>query len=201
MCIAARLDSAALDLDTLGLMARHPRATASTQALFSAALVKWARDRVQLVTRRMVSFTAADRDDLVQEFMLRCLTRHLPRWEPAMTPLSAYLYRRLQGDVIDQLRRRITREKRVGAVDPDTLIDDERGHDEIAAARHRERALAALDAAVVRLPRRQRAVVRRTLNGESAGDVAASLRVHASTVSRERAAAISTLRAVVAAAA
>ena len=121
MCIAARLDSAALDLDTLGLMARHPRATASTQALFSAALVKWARDRVQLVTRRMVSFTAADRDDLVQEFMLRCLTRHLPRWEPAMTPLSAYLYRRLQGDVIDQLRRRITREKRVGAVDPDTL--------------------------------------------------------------------------------
>ncbi|HEY1101237.1 MAG TPA: sigma-70 family RNA polymerase sigma factor, partial [Myxococcota bacterium] len=159
------------------------------------------RERVQLVTRRMPSFSTTDRDDLVQEFMMRCLTKHLSRWEPSQSSLSGFLYRRLHGDVVDALRRRITADKRGrGDVDPDTLIDHEHGHDDIAARRHRERALAALDAAVVKLPRRQRAVVRRTLNGESATDVASSLRVHASTVSRERSAAIVALRAVVEAA-
>ena len=73
-------------------------------------------------------------------------------------------------------------------------------NDGIVANAHRERALAAIDAAVIRLPRRQRAVVRRTFAGESASDVAADLRVHPSTVSRERSAAIITLRNVVAAA-
>jgi len=202
MCTAARLDAATLDLDSLAMLARHPRATANVQAAFSKALVKWARDRIAMVTRRMVSFTAADRDDLLQEFMLRCLTRHLDRWDPTQTVLTAFLYRRLHGDVVDQLRKRITVEKRLapGAFDPDTLVDDERAHDGIAARAHRERALAAIDAAVVRLPRRQRAVVRRTFAGESASEVAADLRVHPSTVSRERSAAILTLRAVVEAA-
>ena len=193
MCNPTRLDDATLALDSLAVLARHPLATANVQATFSRALVKWARDRIAMVTRRMMSFTAADRDDLLQEFMLRCLTRHLDRWDPARTTLTAFLYRRLHGDVIDQLRRRI-------AVDPDSLVDDERAHDGIAARAHRERALAALDAAVVRLPRRQRAVVRRTFAGESANDVAADLRIHPSTVSRERSAAILTLRSVVEAA-
>ncbi len=201
MCTAPRLDPATLDLDSLGLLARHPRAAANVQAAFSRALVKWARDRVAMVTRRMVSFTASDRDDLVQEFMLRCLTRHLQRWDPSSTTLSAFLFRRLHGDVVDQLRRRITVEKRIApGADPDSLVDDERAHDGIVANAHRERALAAIDAAVIRLPRRQRAVVRRTFAGESASDVAADLRVHPSTVSRERSAAIITLRNVVAAA-
>ena len=200
MCNPTRLDDATLALDSLAVLARHPLATANVQATFSRALVKWARDRIAMVTRRMMSFTAADRDDLLQEFMLRCLTRHLDRWDPARTTLTAFLYRRLHGDVIDQLRRRITVERRVGAVDPDSLVDDERAHDGIAARAHRERALAALDAAVVRLPRRQRAVVRRTFAGESANDVAADLRIHPSTVSRERSAAILTLRSVVEAA-
>ncbi len=201
MCSNPRLDPNTLDLDTLAMLARHPRATANVQAAFSKALVTWSRQRIQMVTRRMGTFSTGDRDDLLQEFMLRCLTRHLQRWDPAATTLSAFLFRRLHGDVVDQLRRRITHEKRVdgSAFDPDTIIDEERGIDEIAARRHRERALTAVDAAVVRLPRRQRAVVRRTFAGESAADVAADLRVHPSTISRERSAALSTLRLALAA--
>lgn len=183
-----------LSLDNLGLLMRHPKATPAVQAAFSRALIRWSTDRIGSLTRRMVSFDAADRDDLLQAFMLRCLTRHLPRWEPHRVSLSAYLYRRLHGDVIDTLRARRRREATVSDVDADTIVDEVCDRDAWIERLTRESTLRLVEDSIDELPRRQRQVLRRSMGGETLTEVAAGLGLHPSTLSRERSAALRTVR-------
>jgi RNA polymerase sigma factor (sigma-70 family) len=193
------LDLASLGLDDLAVLARHPLAPAATRTLFTAALSRWVRQRVATATRGMTAFDAAERDDLVQEFLVTCLTRHLRQWDPQRCPLSAFLYVRLRGAAIDGWRRH-RRAQRHGAlveVDLDTVVDpdSEGGSGERGPrARTLDGCCAAMAAAVQTLPRRQRAVVEHVLQGHSLVEAAAALKVHPSTASRERSAALASLR-------
>lgn len=189
MCSPVALDR--LSLDHLALLASHPRATPTVQAAFSRALLAWTRVRVARLARRWAN--DMDCDDLVQHFMLRCLTRHLPLWSSHRVSLSPYLFRRLQGDVLDALRAR-RRGTVDGDVDPDTLIDEERDTEACAARVEAERTLRLVERVVEELPTRQRLAVQRGFAGESMAEVAASLKVHPSTMSREKSAALVALR-------
>ena len=183
-----------LSIDHLGLLMRHPRATPAVQAAFSRALIRWTTARIGSLTRRMISFDAADRDDLLQAFMLRCLTRHLPRWEPHRVTLSAYLYRRLHGDVVDTLRARRRLDATFADVDADTVIDEVCDRDAWVERLGKETRLSLVEDSIEALPRRQRQVLRRSMGGETLTEVAAGLGLHPSTLSRERSSALRAVR-------
>lgn len=183
-----------LSIDHLGLLMRHPRATPAVQAAFSRVLIRWTTVRIGSLTRRMISFDAADRDDLLQAFMLRCLTRHLPHWEPHRVTLSAYLYRRLHGDVVDTLRARQRLDATVADVDADTIIDEVCDRDAWVERLRKETRLCLVEDSIEALPRRQRQVLRRSMGGETLTEVAAGLGLHPSTLSRERSSALRAVR-------
>jgi RNA polymerase sigma factor (sigma-70 family) len=200
-----RIDLDQLGLDDLGLLVRHPRAPDSVRRAFVRALDAWTRRRVRSLTRSMRAVGAHDREDLVQEFLLRCLTRHLRHWQPATSTITGFLYPRLRGVVIDHWRRSRTAERHV-------VTDDDRDADldvpvedavdvaagALCAAQARDVCHEAVDSAVASLPARQRRVVRALLRGAALADVAEELDVHPSTVSRERAAAFTSLRTTLA---
>jgi RNA polymerase sigma factor (sigma-70 family) len=189
-----RLDPFCLGLDDLGLLVRHPRAPESVRRAFVQALDAWVRRRVATLTRRMRTIDDADRDDLVQDFLLACLTRHLRQWQPARATVSAYLFARLRCLVIDRWRRRRDAVARDAGDDVD-VASDTFTVDAARGAQAREACCVAVAHAVAGLPVRQRAVMRGFLRGDAAGTLAWELRLHPSTVSRDRTAALAALRA------
>jgi RNA polymerase sigma factor (sigma-70 family) len=208
---SVRLDLLALGLDDLAVLARHPHAPAEGRRAFVAVLTRWTRDRVTVVTRTMSGFGDADREDLVQDFLMACLTRHLRQWIPERGTVSAFLFVRLRSTVIDAWRRRQRLVRRQGVIERDVqdMIDevDSVQHknagatpDGFDAARDRasDDLHAALVGAVAALPERQRTVVRCLCAGRTVGEAAALLRVHPSTASRERGAAFARLREMLA---
>ncbi|MDP2344625.1 MAG: sigma-70 family RNA polymerase sigma factor [Deltaproteobacteria bacterium] len=192
-----RLDLKALSLDDLGLLARHKKATPAVREAFARELLRWTRQRVQSMSGRRLQL--ADVADVAQEFAIRCFTRHVEQWNPALVSLSAFLYRRLRCEVIDRqrlLRRRQERDFDVDGLELPTQLPNV---DEIQTTREEEARLRHLDVVVGRLPRRQRMVMRRTLRGEQLKDIAKDARVHHSTLSRERTQAIRHIHAALAA--
>jgi RNA polymerase sigma factor (sigma-70 family) len=190
---SVRIDVNTLSLDDLGLLVRHPRAPASARNAFVKALAAWTQARVALVARTMRNLDETDREDIAQEFLLQCLTRHLRQWQPTLSTITAFLFPRLRCVVIDAWRRRVREGQRDGGDECDR--EDERADVERGPRRVRlEACYAVVAAAITRLPKRQRSVMRLVLAGDSLGDVAAALGVHPSTVSRERSAALTRLR-------
>ncbi len=174
-------------LDHLALLNTHPRATAAAQAAFSAALLTWTRERVAALVKRYGGFQAADEQDLVQAFMLRCLTRHLPKWSASRVALSPYLYRRLQCDVIDALR---SRGRHLAQVDVDADISVVVDGEDVNVKRERlahERRCAAALSVLETLPSVERRLICQTVMGSaSMSEIADELGVHPSTMSRHR---------------
>jgi RNA polymerase sigma factor (sigma-70 family) len=194
-----RLDLQSFSFDELAMLARHPQASAAMRRSFTAALGRWVQTRVAMVTRTMQCFDDADRDDIAQDFLIACLNRHLRQWCPERSPLAGFLFIRLRGAVIDAWRRRSRALRRdpVADVDLDHIVDpasEPEGGERIDAREHDARC-EGLRAAVLELPRRQRAVVEHLLRGETLTDAATALRVHPSTASRECGAALAQLRA------
>ena len=113
-----------LSLDHLALLASHPRATPTVQAAFSRALLSWTRERARKLRHRWPP--GVELDDVIQTFMLRCLTRHLPAWQEHRVALSPYLYRRLLCDACDVVRGQNRHASRFDDLDPDVVIDEER---------------------------------------------------------------------------
>ena len=182
-------------LDHLALLITHPRATPAAQAAFSAALLAWTRARVSRLVKRYGHFNHADEADLVQAFMLRCLTRYLRKWSATRVALSPYLYRRLKADVVDALRERGRR----GAQHDDganlaAIVDV----DDTAAKHERlelERSCAAALVLLEQLPALEQRLVRETVMGAaSMSEIADELDVHPSTMSRHRSAGLRRLR-------
>jgi RNA polymerase sigma factor (sigma-70 family) len=200
--LAVRLDLQRLSLDELGLLARHPRASHAVRAAFVRTLSAWVRSRIRGLARTMRNLGAFDHEDIAQDFLERCLTRHLRQWDPEAVALSPFLFLRLRGAVIDSWRRRETESRRAGGVD----VDDVEGDCGVDVVGDRvvvggtTRALAlesswqSTHAAIHALPPRQRTVVRLVLRGAKLADVAQTLKVHPSTVSREHRAALDRLR-------
>jgi RNA polymerase sigma factor (sigma-70 family) len=182
-------------LDALAEQVCRGAATPATTAAFHAALLKWTRARLRQIAPWL---QRADVDDLAHDFWLRCMTRHLPAWDPTACVATAYLYRRLHCETVDELRRH-QRRARVDDVDDVEVAAPAVDVVDLEAAREREQKIARLDAAVERLPRRQRAVLRRTLRGEPLAAVAKDVRIHHTTASRERALAIATVQRALAA--
>jgi RNA polymerase sigma factor (sigma-70 family) len=187
-----------LSLDHLALLATHPRATPAVQAAFSRALLDWTRERASRLRHRWPA--GVELDDVIQTFMLRCLTRHLPAWRQHKVALSPYLYRRLVCDACDVVRGQNRHTTRFDDVDPDEVIDDERETETCLERVATERTLRLVEDVVAALPARQRLAVESGLGGASLSEVAAKLQVHPSTMSRERTAALATLRTVLQAA-
>lgn len=179
-------------LDHLALLAQHPRATPAVQAAFSRALLQWTRTRVARLSKRWP--TDVDTDDVIQAFMLRCLTRHLSMWQSHRVGISAYLYRRLVGDVCDLLRSRSRAVSRFEDVDVNLVIDEDRDTEECLARVTNERRLRLVEEVVAALPARQRLAVETSLAGASMREVASTMRIHPSTLSREKTAAFAALR-------
>ena len=197
--LTPRLTLNALGLDDLGLLVRHKKATPAVREAFARALLAWTKVRVQRLSRR--GLQPDDVNDLSQEFVLRCLTRHFAGWDPTAVTISAYLYTRLRTEVIDRqrlLRRRGARDIDVDDVElPGQLPSPE----EIQASREREARFRRLDDVVARLPRRQKMVMRRTLRGEQLQDIAKDAGLHHSTLSRDRSQALQHIHATLALAA
>ena len=187
-----------LSLDHLALLASHPRATPAVQAAFSRALLSWTRERARRLRHRWPP--GVEVDDVIQTFMLRCLTRHLPAWQEHRVALSPYLYRRLVCDACDVVRGQNRHASRFDDLDPDDVIDEERETEACLERVGTERTLRLVDDVVAALPERQRLAVECSMAGASLSDVAARLRVHPSTMSREKSAALETLRTVLLAA-
>jgi RNA polymerase sigma factor (sigma-70 family) len=190
-----------LSLDDLALLSSHPRATAAVQAAFHRALAEWTRVRVGRLRHRWPA--GVEVDDVIQSFLLRCVSRHLPAWRAHRVALSPYLYRRLVGDACDVVRRHRRHERYEAPLESaasDDVVDDERDTETCLARKDTERRLRLVQYAVAALPARQRTAVETTLGGASLGEVARALQVHPSTMSRERTAAIATLRAALVAA-
>jgi RNA polymerase sigma factor (sigma-70 family) len=188
-----RIDLTTLGLDDLGLLARHPRAPQSARRAFVRALTSWTQARVAFVTRSMQNIDDSDRDDIVQDFLIACLTRHLRQWHPELSTLTAYLFVRLRCSAIDAWRRRRTAHQRDGGDHVD-VVDERSDVETLSRVRELEDCFDATRAAVDALPHRQRAVVLHVLQGDSLVDAASALGVHASTASRERTAALARLR-------
>lgn len=188
-----------LNLDQLALLASHPRATPAVQAAFSRALLTWTRERARRLRRRWPP--GVELDDVVQIFMLRCLTRHLPAWPQHRVALSPYLYRRLVCDACDVVRGQNRHASRFDDADPDAFIDEGRETEACLGRVETERTLRLVEDVVAALPVRQRLAVETHFGGQSLSEVAARLRVHPSTMSREKTAAVATLRTVLQAAA
>lgn len=189
-----RIDLKSLGLDDLGLLVRHPRSTAAVRRAFVRALDRWTKERIAMLTRSMTNVSEADRADIAQDFLLRCLTHHLRQWRPERTCISAYLFHRLRGAVIDAWRRNRRSARRDGGDEVD-VVDHRYDVERAPHVRMFEACHAAAAAAIPQLPERQRLVVSQTLRGASQSDVAASLGVHPSTISRERSGALAALRA------
>ena len=114
----------------------------------------------------------ADAEDVAQEAMLR-LWRAAADWQPdgAARP-ATWLYRVTANLVVDRLRRG---GRSVGLDDPDTLLDE---RDTAEAGLIQQGRMAALDAALARLPERQRqAVVLRHIEGLANPEIAEILEV------------------------
>lgn len=182
----------ALTLDELGLLVRHKRANSSVAEAFARALLVWTKRRVQRLCRRHLQVD--DVNDLVQEFMVRCLTRHFAGWEPSEVSISAYLYGRLRTEVIDRQRQLLRRSIRDTDVDDTELPSQLPTPDEIQATRETEWRVRRLHRVVSALPRRQRMIMRRSFSGVTLRDLAKAEGVHPSTFSRERALAVASIR-------
>ena len=193
-----RFSLASLTLDELGLLVRHKKATRPVRDAFARALLVWTRQRVQRLSRHRLQ--AADVNDLVQEFMVRCLTRHFSGWDPSAVAISAYLYTRLRTEVIDRQRQVRRRSARDVDVDEAELPSQLPTPDEIQATRITDARLRHLDNVVALLPRRQRMVMKRTLKGDCLTDIAKGVGVHHSTLSRDRTQAVQIIRAALLAA-
>lgn len=126
--------------------------------------------RVLAVAERMMG-ERTEAEDVAQEAMLR-LWRAAPDWKPGGALLSTWLYRVAADLAIDRLRRR-------RPVMPmtvlETLPDPGPGSDATLARRDRA---AALDAALLALPERQRlAIVLRHIEELSQSEVAAVMEI------------------------
>jgi RNA polymerase sigma factor (sigma-70 family) len=190
-----RSPSVPLSLDHLALLITHPKATPATQAVFTSALLTWTRARVATLTKRFGGFNHADEQDLVQAFILRCLTRYLPRWSPTRVALSPYLYRRLHADVVDALRARHRQAARLNDdADLDGVIDDEDARAKYDRLRL-ERSCEIVDALLETLPRVEQRLIRQTVMGTaSLTEIAEEVGVHPSTMSRRRSVGLRRLR-------
>jgi RNA polymerase sigma factor (sigma-70 family) len=184
----------AMSLDQLALLTTHKRATPAVQAAFSRALLAWTRRRVRMACRA-TPFQGLDQDDVVQAFILRCLTRHIGQWQPHRCEFTAFLYRRLRGDVCDAWRRRRRAEARSLELD-DRAADvvDDAGPERWREVLVKEHRLRLIEGGLSSLPVRQRQALAGALAGQSMTDVAEELGVHPSTMSRERTSAIAAIR-------
>ncbi len=199
MCapLSPRLSLDRLGLDDLGMLVRHKRATPAVRQAFAQALRTWIEQRVRRLGQGRLQ--AADVDDLVQEFTVRCLTRHFCAWEPALCTLSAFLFHRLRCEVIDHQRLVCRRAARDAAVDDLELASTDPSPAEREERLVRERNLQRIDDAVAALPRRQKMVMRRTLLGEPLHTIARDAGVSHSTLSREKSQALQGIQAALAA--
>lgn len=186
-----------LGLDDLGMLARHKRATPAVRDAFVRALRTWIELRVRRVGQGRLQ--PADIDDLVQDFVVRCLTRHLCAWDPALCTISAFLFRRLRCEVIDHQRVVCRRAARDTIVDEVELLSPEPSPVEREEQQVRERKLRLVDDVVAALPRRQKMVMRRTLLGDTLHDIAKDIGVSHSTLSREKSAALQQIHTALAA--
>ena len=185
-----------LTLDNLALLARHRRATPGVLEAFSRALSDWTDRRIRHLSVRYPSVSNACREDIRQDFLIRCLRRHLQTWRSSQCSFTAFAYRRLHGDVVDHLRRRITAERRAASpdLDLDTFEDDNLALETITNNLQHEHQLRLLEGGLRRLPSREREVLERTAEGESMSQMALEEGVHPSTLSRLRATALTNLR-------
>ena len=157
MTEADRPDLSPADADA-ALLARY----AAGDAAAARRLADRHLPRVLSFARRMLG-DAAEAEDVAQEAMLR-LWRIAPRWRAGEARISTWLYRVTANLCTDRLRRR-----RPGAEMPD-LADPAPGA--LAALMAADRA-GALQAALARLPERQRqAVVLRHLEGLGNAEIA-----------------------------
>ena len=116
-------------------------------------------------TARRVLGDEAEAEDVAQEAMLR-LWRVAPEWRPGEAKVSTWLYRVAVNLCTDRLRRR----RGVGL---DAIPEPEDGAPGVAAGLIEADRMAALDAALMALPERQRqAVVLRHLEGLANPEIA-----------------------------
>lgn len=196
------LNLSRLTLDELGILQTHPRANDDVKEAFAAALHVWIGLRLRRLLGR--STQVADRDDLGQEFLVRCYTRYLPSWQPGTCSLSSFLFLRLRCEVVDHLRKHGRVAGRFVDVEDVAVAAEVTASDtslfaviDAAADEQRHRLV---DDVVARLPRRQRMVLRRSLAGETLNAIAKDVGLSHSTASRERAQAMASVKAALAAA-
>ena len=136
-----------------------------------------ARRIIEGLAPRLLAFATrmlndrGEAEDVVQETMLR-LWRAAPDWRPGEAMVSTWAFRVASNLAIDRMRRRGRQE--TGA-DAEAMIDDTPGAVERMAEAERR---AALDAALARLPDRQRqAVILRHLEGLANPEIAAIMEI------------------------
>lgn len=148
-------------VDDGALLARYGRGEDAAARLLTERLTPLA---LRLATRML-----GDRDeaeDVAQEAMLR-LWRVAPDWRPGGAKVSTWLYRVTANLCSDRLRRR-------RGVALDDVPEPEDGYPAVADQMMAANRAAALEAALLRLPERQRqAVVLRHLEGLANPEIAA----------------------------
>jgi RNA polymerase sigma-70 factor, ECF subfamily len=161
-----RRDTDFASLPDEALLARYGAGEAAAARLLAARLVP----RVLALATRLLGGDRAEAEDVAQEAMLR-LWRMAPAWEEGRAQVSTWLYRVTVNLCTDRRRKRKTE-----ALDsvPEPSDEARPVADRMAEAQR----LAALDAALDRLPERQRqAVVLRHVEGLSNPEIAAIMAI------------------------
>jgi RNA polymerase sigma factor (sigma-70 family) len=161
-----RRDTDFASLPNEALLARYGAGEAAAARLLAARLVP----RVLALATRLLGGDRAEAEDVAQEAMLR-LWRMAPAWEEGRAQVSTWLYRVTVNLCTDRRRKRKTE-----ALDsvPEPSDEARPVADRMAEAQR----LAALDAALDRLPERQRqAVVLRHVEGLSNPEIAAIMAI------------------------
>jgi RNA polymerase sigma-70 factor (ECF subfamily) len=142
------------------------RRYAGGDAAAARALTLRHAPRVLALARRLLG-DPAEAEDVAQEAMLR-LWRVAPDWRPGEAGVGAWLHRVATNLCLDRLRRR----RESGAEPPDRADDAPSVRAALATADRK----AALEAALARLPERQRlAIVLRHLEERGNPEIAATL--------------------------
>lgn len=145
-------------------------AYAGGDAAAATPLVRRHAPRVLAVAIRMLG-DAAEAEDVTQEALMR-LWRIAPDWQPGRAQVSTWLYRVTANLCTDRLRRRARLAPLVDAgepVAPGATVLERMQEDQRAAA---------LEAALARLPERQRlAVILRHVEGLANPEIAAAMEI------------------------